>query len=832
MDKILNDLFIIPDFDNSKAIVTFTSPQGCAKFDWQILGSGKAVVGNTIKTKGEQKVSFEAEIKNFKPWDIDTPYLYQLKLSLEVNGKTMEVLENFGMRKIHATKEAIYVNNEKFYAKGYIRGREAHDHPNLEGLDLEEYYAKNIRQAKKYGFNFIRFHSKVPPEECFIAADKLGIFIHVEIRKYFGKYQKERQYMRDDGEIIDREEWAEVIRSLRNHPSLMVYCMGNEIRHPGHNPYVAEISKLTKEIDPTRFFIDTCAHGEFDRDNVDIDVQHMSYFYPFGKDYDMFENTYNWFIYGSAKGVDLIKQKQQNNFLSTMSRTIPAKFPILAHEVCHYTALRDIYALNEKFEKCGAEKPWWIDELKKLIKLKGMEKDYPQMMAASKRFQFLGWKLGLEGARRSSLLCGFHFLQLSDTERYENSNGVIDCFDDDTGVDENEFLKFNSDAVILADLSRRTYFENESISIPVILSHYCSKINGDAKLEFSVLDKENSHILISDTLEKINLDEKGRCEITQLQLNLPSVKEPKQLTLELKLIADNDSFSIENNWDIWLYPNNPKKLTDIVCTVQLDDINLALRYPNIEQKGTLQKPEKLIIVNRFSKPVFEHLENGGDVLMLYRVPQTRDRKVRAEKEQYYLPTTWDRFKGIIWDRGTNCGAFIRKSKALDCFPNDGFINLQFHGLIDDCDKIILDDFPCDVQPIIQGVDKATRDRFDVYTFGLSEFQPEWTMRKFAYLFELKVGKGRLFVSGFNFTGINSNKPETCAMFESILKYVTSDSFQPKASISTEQLEAYLLQKGKEPIIKERQMTQYWQLDDSPLESDQYWKDAEDYIRNR
>ena len=128
------------------------------------------------------------------------------------------------------------------------------------------------------------------------------------------------------------------------------------------------------------------------------------------------------------------------------------------------------------------------------------------------------------------------------------------------------------------------------------------------------------------------------------------------------------------------------------------------------------------------------------------------------------------------------------------------------------------------------MDKAARDRFDVYTFKLSEIQPEWTMRKFGYLFELKAGKGRLLVSGFNFTGINKSVPEACAMFESLMRYVTSGDFKPKTNISVEELEAFLLKKGKSSRVPERMMTQYWQLNNEPLESAKYWKEAEEYIR--
>ncbi|MCK5000221.1 MAG: hypothetical protein KAS23_11820, partial [Anaerohalosphaera sp.] len=596
------------------------------------------------------------------------------------------------------------------------------------------------------------------------------------------------------------------------------------------NPQVAEISNITKELDPTRLFIDTCAHGEFDRNNVDIDVQHMSYYYPFGKDHDMFDHTYNWYIYGSAKGVALVKKGGVDAGSYKITRSLMAKHPIIAHEVCHYIAMHDLDTLDEKFKRFGIEKPWWVDELKKLIEVKGLKQDYRQMLAASKHFQFMSWKLAIEAARRSPLLCGYHFLQFSDTARYENSNGIVDCFDDSKGVDEEAFLRFNCDTVLLADLPRRTFFEGEIVRIPVLASHYSPEINGDrAQFRFTLESKEDDSVCISGVLGDILLNRRGRIEIANVEIELPKVDEPKALELTCELTGVGGSYNVSNSWNLWLYPDRPDMLNAVACTIEMDEVNPSLRYHQIRSKGSLENPEQLLMVNRFSKEVLMHLDHGGDVVMLYRVPQTRDRKVRAKREAYTLPATWDRFKAVIWDRGTNCGAFMRDSGALAGFPNDGYVDLQFHGLIDDCDKVILDDFPCHVEPVIQGVDKAVRDRYDVYTYGLSEFQPEWVMRKFGYMFELRVGKGRLFVTGFNFTGLHNGRPETCAMFESIMRYVTGDSFKPKTKMSAEELQVYLLTKGKQSLAKDRKMTQFWQLNDTPLESDRYWKDAEEYL---
>ncbi|HET6428091.1 MAG TPA: glycoside hydrolase family 2 TIM barrel-domain containing protein [Phycisphaerae bacterium] len=828
---VLPDLFIVPELAPPRVTVRFTPPPGCSSCTWEIAdGDGRTVAGGTERILEGAPAEFGVDMPGCRPWTVETPHLYALRMRLAGVGGETAVAETFGMRTIAAVGREVHVNGRPFLVRGTIRGREAHEHPNLADLPEEEFFAKSFRAAKAYGFNLVRFHSRVPSEGCFAAADRLGMFIHVEYRTYFGLYQKERELLDDTDQLIDLDGWREMILRLRNHPSLMVYCIGNEIRHPGTNPAVERIADITHRLDPTRLFIDTCAHGEFDRTYVDIDVQHMGYFYPFGRHADMFENTQNWLIFGSCTGLAMTDPAgdAEADAPYRLSRSIQPDRPVLAHEICHYAGLRDLDALDAKFRDSGAPRPWWIDELRKLLDAKGLSGDYARMLAASKRFQMVNWKLGIEAARRSAILAGFHFLQLADTDRYENSNGILDCFDDPVGVDPDEFLRFNGETVLLADLPRRTFFEGEWLTVPILLSHYSCRIAGQATLAFRL---SGSGVAVSGQLGGIDLDHRGRREIGRLHLKLPETPSPRALTLTVSLAADAGPI-VANSWRLWLYPNRPAEVAFPPCKAVLDGINLALRYPQLAQAGPADAPgpESLLIANRFSEAVLEHLAAGGDVLMLYRAAETRSRRFPAEPETLYLPATWDRFKGVIWDRGTNLGAFIRDSAALAGFPHDGFLDLQFHGLVDDCDKIVLDDFPCPVTPIIQGVDKASRDRFDVHTFGLRELQPEWTMRKFAYLFEVRVGGGRMLVSGMNFTGLNTGCPEACAMFESLLAYVAGDGFQPAARIPVEALRDYLRAKAAAPRIRERMMTQYWQLDDAPLESARYWKEAEAWIR--
>ncbi len=820
--ETLRDLFIAPDFDRARVEVTFTAPRGFMRGSWKIAAGRRAVARGRIARK-RGTVTFDARLQGFVPWTVDHPFLYRLTLTLTVGRNEKRIVQDFGMRKFHVENNRIHMNNRPFIIRGLIRGREAHDHANLSGLSETEFYAKFIRAAKQFGFNFIRFHSRVPSEVYFEAADRLGILTHVEVRKYYGKYQAERDLMDHDPVLVRRKDWIDAILRVRNHASLMVYCLGNEINSPGRSAEVSERAAELRKLDPTRLFIDTCARGEYDRDGIDLDVQHMGYFAPFGRHADMFDTSENWAIFGSVKGRTMVARSPG----AETRREVPVTVPVVAHEVGHYLVLRDLDALKRTFARSDAEAPWWIDELIRLRQLKGLASDYRRLMEASRRFQYLWYKQVFESIRKSPILCGFHFLQLADTDRYENANGLLDCFDDiKRGVRPSDYLKFNGDAVLVADLPRRTFFEGETITIPIWLSNFSERLTGEGTLTWRLTSKDGSRVAMSGRLTRLDMAA-GLNRIATVEVRLPDLSRPAALAFKVSLKPAHGA-AVANDWDLWLYPNRPDWLPIRRATVVLRDVDLVTRYPHLTVSARLTHPEQLVIADRFTDAVFRHLEAGGDVLMLYRIRETRDRTAR--RERYYVPSTWDRFKPVIWDRGHNLGGFLRRHPAVARFPTDGFVDLQFAGLIDDCDKFSLDGFPVHVDPVIQGVDKAVRDRYDVFTFNLHELQPDWTMRKFAYLFDLRVGRGRLMMSAFNFTGIERDVPEACAMFESLAACVTSRAWKPTARIAVSDLRRFLARKGRAPRIKERMMTQYWQFDAEPLESARYWKDAEAWIR--
>ena len=750
-----------------------------------------------IKTEGITENTAICSAFDAEAWSVEKPVLYTFTAEITFDSEeTEQISDRFGFRWFETDEKYIYLNGFPFYMRAYIRGAAAHEHQNNCNLSEIEFYRKNIRMAKSYGFNTIRFHSVIPPEECFRAADEEGILIHIEMRKENDDYDNLQEMLYGKNDFITNEELLEIIHSLYNHPSFMVYCVGNEIREPGKKPRIKEIRDFIKKNDPTRLFIDTCAHGEYDRDGVDFDVQHMGYFFPYGAHGDMFSNTDNLLCFGSVNNRDMVKENEN----SKIRRGIAFKRPLIAHEVCHYTSWRDFYALKEKFEKYNIPAPWWVDEEIKMIEAKGYKENFAETLQITKDFQFRCWKTALEGIRSSNLLAGFHMLQFADTDKYENSNGVVDCFDDPHGISQEEFKKFNADTVVLARLPKQVFTTAETVKIPVLLSQYM--INPPKKGDLSY-KLEGSKLYNSGALSDVDTYKSGLYTICSLEINLPKIEKAEKLTLSCKIDFE-DGTKCENSWELWVFPK-----------IEIDTNN-----------------NDLIITNKLDDKFFSALENGKTVMLTYRENWTRHLLDKTQKApKYAFRGVWDRYKGVIWDRGTmNGGKDDKEILNKYGFVTDGQLNFQYYDLINDSDKINLDDFPVEVKSIVSCFDKSSRDRFDATKFRLPELMYDRTMRHFSYVFELKVGKGKLLVCGFNLTNMES--PAVKAMFNTLINYCKSSDFAPEAELSVEALKSYLEKVAQSGPNKEGMMTQYWQLDAEPVESMAYWEESERYLRER
>jgi len=139
-----------------------------------------------------------------------------------------------------------------------------------------------------------------------------------------------------------------------------------------------------------------------------------------------------------------------------------------------------------------------------------------------------------------------------------------------------------------------------------------------------------------------------------------------------------------------------------------------------------------------------------------------------------FPTLTASFKPAWWkgddSNDHSYGNLFIDHPALRGFPAEGYGDLQAFGLLDGRPVVVLDDVPGGIEPIVWCLDVP------------------WRMRRKAYLFEARVGKGRLLVSTMNLTRqARARDPAAEWMYALLTRYVAGPDFRPQAELPAEWL---------------------------------------------
>jgi beta-galactosidase len=213
-----------------------------------VLDKNGNKVGNSvtsdIKLKSYEKETKEQKIKIENPnlWSLDDPYLYRL-ISYLKNGK--EIIDStettFGIRTISFDKNKGFLLNGK---RVEIQGTCNHqDHAGVGSALPDRLQYFRIEKLKEMGVNAYRTSHNPPTNELLEACDKLGMLVMDETRMF--------------GSTPDAlKEFKRLILRDRNHPSVIIWSIGNEewnIQNTEQGRRVAESMKhLQRELDPTR----------------------------------------------------------------------------------------------------------------------------------------------------------------------------------------------------------------------------------------------------------------------------------------------------------------------------------------------------------------------------------------------------------------------------------------------------------------------------------------------------------------------------------------------------------------------------------------------------
>lgn len=730
----------------------------------------------TAEAFRDGKNVYTLDAENLSVWEPDTPVLYTLRADDDE--------ERFGYVTLKTVQnKMVTVNGTPFFFRGYIRGITAHDHPNMTGGSETECAEKNIRQAKKYGFNLVRFHSAQPTDEFLDAADRLGLFIQLE---FTFQYEFDENGNKK-GLSVNNTAWTEALYKYRNHPSVAIFCIGNEMHNSGHYPAVKVMYNEGKRLAPNKLIMDNSGWGEYDRDTADIFSQHIAYFFPYKHHGNMFMTDDPWMMNGSVSDEPLnMETGEGETYVGAHRYAVPIR-PVIAHETVHYIDVPDYEALNKKYDafaervgkeyldKNGIKKPKFLTEIPALIRRKGLAEIMPEYIKASRYARLQAMKIYFEKLRLSSL-CGFEMLQLSDCLKYENKNGIIDCFDDDNGIDPAWMKTLNDDAVLLCEFPDEVFFENDVLTAEISCSDFMKKAEqrGTLRVTFddSVLFEGKSYVLCGGVQKLLSLRWKvkktGKAACHTLKA---------EFTLEDKVIR--------NEWHVWTYP-------EAACA---------------------DFPDGTVFTDVFDEKVFEALSEGKTVILNY--------KYFGEGNKWNLPGAMERFKPCIWDRGSNLGGINFEKVLSEKLAFGRYFDLNMQPILEAGSKVNLDHFPFAVKEFTRGIDKPVRDRMQGLLSGDKSYVDDKMLRKFTHLWSLRVGNGLLIVCCFNLS--KTSNPVTANLLSALKEDISV--FDTDYSVPEEEFRAYLEEVNAKPFPKEDVMNYFWEIDNKPVEDVLFWEEA-------
>lgn len=251
---------IIPDFETGQ-VLFIVEIEGKGRLDIEILAQAEKICQASTSACGLTFV--QCNIKNFAPWSVETPFLYDVKFTLFADNEIQDqVYSYFGFRKIEIKGKKIFLNGKPIFMRLVLD--QGYYPDGIYTAQSEQYLSNDIKISKQMGFNGARLHQKIFEPLFLYWADKLGYLVWDE---YPNWGIENRQSHQTASILID--EWTDVMKRDFNHPSIIGWCVLNETHAPQDSELVRRFYKITKRFDPTRPVIDTSGYIHVETDMYD-----------------------------------------------------------------------------------------------------------------------------------------------------------------------------------------------------------------------------------------------------------------------------------------------------------------------------------------------------------------------------------------------------------------------------------------------------------------------------------------------------------------------------------------------------------------------------------
>ena len=665
--SLIRDVFVLVSDDCDKISVKVEMTKK-APFKWAIYDE------NILIKEGESEDDFSTCTDGMQLWSPENPKLYEIRItSADTIAKRV-----FGVRRLTVDGVKFRLNNIPYYLRGMCEHcyfpetiHPSHDY---------NCYKSIIKEAKKLGFNFIRFHTYIPEEEYMRAADEEGILLHVECPNN-----------------TTVEEWRQIVKFCRRHTSVVIYCCGNELLVD--DPFIEYLRECAQEVHKNTDALFSPMNALRGVEYFWVEKEQEKYIVnePFKHhpkrlaSLSKFCDMYSTYTNGNHSYFSL-----DCNYCKIDEWSVVYNKPRVSHEICIDGTYTDL-SLKERYEGTRVGKTDMFTSLERHLESKNILKNAPLYFKNSSEWQRRVRKYCFEQVRMSETISGYDFLGPIDTHwhTFGYDVGMMNEFYElKPGETVRNVLMYNSPTVLLSDLGKkRNYKVGDIFKVNIAVSHYGKEDLSNACLEVKLF--VDGKIAERQTAKIEKIKNATVAEIFTFTCTLPQTDKPKEMKLYVTLNAEG--IFAENEWEVYLFPEKEHK-------------------EHIEENITVLKEAEL-------SEIIQLLHAGKDVLLL------------GSKPFNGLPTSFR-----IALAGRTCGnlaTVIYDHPILKGMPHDGFCGWQFFDMLEGGSAVCFEAENVPFNPIIEVVSthkyairqaalfemKALRGRIVVCSFDLKESDP-------------------------------------------------------------------------------------------------------------
>lgn len=247
----VEDLRVNADLDdtytNGKLSVT-ADIKGSGTLTLQLLDGDKVVASDVVKN-AKGKVTKNFDIAAPRKWTAETPNLYTLRATFSKDGKTEEVIPvNVGFRRVEIKNAQLLVNGQPVL----IKGADRHElDPDAGYVVSTERMEQDILRMKEMNINAVRTCHYPDDPRWYDLCDRYGIYVTAEanIESHGMGYGEQTLAKNPAYAKAHLERNQRHVQLLYNHPSIIVWSLGNEA---GYGPNFEAAYDWVKAEDPTR----------------------------------------------------------------------------------------------------------------------------------------------------------------------------------------------------------------------------------------------------------------------------------------------------------------------------------------------------------------------------------------------------------------------------------------------------------------------------------------------------------------------------------------------------------------------------------------------------